>query len=194
MYDKHVPQIAAGMRADPETFARGVMFAICSIRQPITRVPELLRDLDANGETSVALNPVMKYDGYMYLQHHATATWRDVCALTRTRDALVRLLAVPSLGLVKAAFVLQFLGHDIACLDTHNLNKLKLSLRTFTNHSARGGKAVHGFTSKQIDLYMRLAYGKGRGKRFWNEWCEDRAVAYAMTAEEISALHLEVVS
>ena len=192
MYSDHVKLINAGMRADPEVFARGVMFAILSIRQPIDRVPELLADLDRNGENSIALNPAMKYDGWAYLQNHACALWRDVCALD-TRDALVRLLAVPSLGIVKAAFVLQFLGHDIACLDTHNLRKSGLSMRAFTNHSVKGSRSIQGFTSRQIDLYFAHAHGEGFAQRFWDTWCKERAPAYAMTAEQISELHLAII-
>jgi hypothetical protein len=192
MYAEHIPQINAGMRDCPEVFARGVMFSILSIRQPITRIPKMLRDLDKNGENSTALNPAMKFDGWQYMQDHATATWRDVCALD-TRDALVRLLAVPSLGIVKAAFVLQFLGHDIACLDTHNLNKLGLSLRTFANHCRTGRSHTGGFTSRQIDLYFSLAATHGRAESFWDTWCNERAPAYGITGDEISALHLEII-
>jgi len=194
MYADHVPKIRDGMRSDPETFARGVMFAILSIQQPITRVPAMLRDVARVGDSSSALNPAMKYDGWQYMQDHATATWRDVCALENTRDALVRLLCVPSLGIVKAAFVCQFLGHDIGCLDTHNLRKLGLPMDSFKNHALRGGRSVQGFSSRQIDNYFSIAYGRGRGRRFWDNWCNERAPAYAVTAEEISALHLEIVS
>jgi hypothetical protein len=193
MYAEHVPKIRDGMLSDPETFARGVMFAILSIQQPITRVPAMLQDVAKVGEISTALNPAMKYDGWDYMQNHATAVWRDVVAMD-TRDALVRLLSVPSLGIVKAAFVLQFLGHDIGCLDTHNLRKLGLPMDSFKNHAKRGGRSVQGFTSRQIDTYFSIAYGQGRGREFWDNWCNERAPAYAMTGDEISALHMEVIA
>ena len=192
MYDDHVPQINAGMRADPETFGRGVMFAICSIRQPIDRVPALLKDIDLNGELSTSLNPYMKFEGWRFLQGHTSALWRDVCAM-ETRDALVRLLCVPSLGIVKSAFVLQFLGHDIACLDTHNLRKLGLDYRAFrVDGNGKAGRPP--VSSKKIDRYLKLAARKGSARKFWDNWCNERAPAYAMTGEEISALHLEIIS
>jgi hypothetical protein len=38
MYRDHVPLINAAMRASPDNFVRGVMFAVLSARQPFTSV------------------------------------------------------------------------------------------------------------------------------------------------------------
>ena len=55
MYDTHVPLIAAAMRASPDTFARGCMFAILSARAPFYRVPSDLLDLDRDKHNCRAL-------------------------------------------------------------------------------------------------------------------------------------------
>lgn len=184
------------MREDPETFARGVMFAVCSIRQPVERVPAMLRDIDLNGRHAEALAMPMKYFAWDYLQDHATSTWRDVCGLG-TRDALLRLLAVPALGIVKSAFVLQFLGHDIGCMDTRNLRREKVPIRAFSNHMCGAPGSTGGYRSKQIDRYWKLAHG--RAEALWNAWCTEvaedrwRENTRTLTADEVSALHLEIV-
>lgn len=196
MYATEVPKIREGMVSDPETFARGIMFAVCSIRQSVERVPDMLRDIDRRGERSEALAMGMKLDAYLYLQDHATAVWRDVVAM-ETRDALVRLLAVPSLGIVKSAFVLQFLGHNIGCMDTRNLRREGLDYRAFrVDGNGKAGRPP--VSSKRIDKYFAIA--GGRAEELWNRWCHEvaedhwRENSRNLTAQEVSDLHLEVIS
>jgi hypothetical protein len=196
MYASEMPRIRDGMLADPETFARGIMFAVCSIRQSVERVPALLRDIDANGERAEALAMAMKLDAYLYLQAHATALWRDVRHM-ETRDALVRLLAVPSLGIVKSAFVLQFLGHNIGCMDTRNLRREGIDYRAF-RVDGNGKLGRPPVSSRRIDLYFTIA--GGRAEELWDTWCNEvaedrwRENTRNLTAQEVSDLHLEVIS
>ena len=189
MYDKHNPQIAAGMKSDPETFARGVLFSALSARQPIISVPDMLRDVDRNGADAIALALPNKFECYDFLQSHATRTWREV--LERTTAETVRHLAftVPGLGIVKAAFVLQLMGHDIACLDTHNMRKLGLKETAFKNN----GRA-NPYSKPQFKRYLKLAFGGGQSRRYWDDWCTDRAMFYERTPEDISALHLAIIN
>lgn len=47
MYDLHQPLIERAMRASVYGFKRGVMFAVCSMRVQVVRVPEMLDDIEA---------------------------------------------------------------------------------------------------------------------------------------------------
>lgn len=55
MYREHVPILNAGMRFDPDTFARGVTFAVLSIRQQFIRLREQMIAVDAAGHKAQAL-------------------------------------------------------------------------------------------------------------------------------------------
>lgn len=195
MYASEMPLIRDGMLSDPEIFLRGIMFAVCSIRQPVERVPGMLRDIDLNGTRAEALAMPMKYMAYDYLQHHASALWRDVRHM-ETRDGLVRLLAVPSLGIVKSAFVLQFLGHDIGCMDTRNLAREGIDYRAFrVDGNGKAGRPP--VSSRRIDMYFKIA--GGRAAELWNRWCIEVAAdrwrenSKTMTAQDVSELHLEII-
>lgn len=191
MYAEHVPAINAAMRASFPTFLRGCMFAICSIRQPVTAVPDQLGELDDYRESAPCLFG-HKVGAYLYLSDATTgpALWRDVCALPLTRAGaeagLMRLLDVPGLGIVKGAFILQFLGHNVGCLDTRNIKREKRNPRAFRTD----GKPPAALRPK-VKKYLVSTYGKA--SKYWDHWCEDVATVYDMTPEAVSALHMSIV-
>jgi hypothetical protein len=193
MYKEHVPEIAAGMRDDPEIFARGVLFAALSARQAIQHVPVMLRDVDRNGSDAEALALPNKWNCWNYLQDRSTALWRSTTAypLRETEAALKHLVIVPGLGIVKAAFVLQFLGHNIGCLDTHNIRREKIPARAFTSHIDPKFPELAGYRPNQFIRYMSLA--NGRACELWDTWCNQLGPMRGMTGDEISALHLEII-
>ena len=188
MYADHVPLINDAMRTDAATFARGVMFASLSIRQPVENVPAYLDDLDQTGAESVYLLG-MKRNTYRHVMAHREALWSDVCAvsLDRPQDAIARLLEVPGLGIVKAAFIAQFLGHDVACLDSRNVAREGRALRAWRTDGLSPARL-----SAKVDAYCAETWGKA--EFYWNAWCEDVASARPRhSAEEISALHLAIL-
>ena len=187
MYADHVPLINAHMRASVEGFTRGVMFAVCSIRQPVTLVPEQLDELDAYGMSAPALFG-HKLDAYEYILDNAASLWRDVCAARDPVAAIERLCEVPGLGIVKAAFICQFLGFDVACLDTRNIKREGRNPRAYRSDGEER-KKTKAF-KKKIARYVGET--QGNAEHYWNAWCEDVARVYKKSAEEISELHLAV--
>jgi hypothetical protein len=156
----------------------------------------MLNDIVKNGENAEALAFPMKYFAWDYLQSHATRTWHDVLGAPTTRAALERLMLVPSLGIVKSAFVLQFLGHDIGCLDTRNLRREGINMNAFKCHSVPASRrgSVAGYTRQQMDKYVLLA--GGRAEELWDTWCREVARARPHSfdnAEAVSALHLTII-
>lgn len=181
MYHEHVALISRGMRRDLDTFKRGILFVVLSIRQPITKVPEQLRDVCRDPDSVWLFGH--KRAAYDYLDKHAPALWEACKAAQRPYDAIMTLLAVPGLGIVKAAFAAQMMGFDCACLDSRNVTRLGLSPRRYRTD----GRPPDKLTGK-VRAY--LAETEGRAAEFWNDWCEDVAEAYGLDAHGVSALHL----
>lgn len=193
MYAEHVPMIGAGMRANDDTFIRGILFAVCSIQQPITIVPRALTDID-RGELKWLWGH--KREAYDYLQDHGSALWDNVTVWpTRglenqveiSERVICALCQVPGLGIVKSAFVAQMLGHDVACLDTINVRREKRNPRQFRTDGKKTGAAFE----RKVQRYVAETFG--HAERYWDDWCIDRADFYGMTPEAMSAIHLEIV-
>lgn len=194
MYNTHVPPICAAMRSSPELFTRGVMFAVLSARTHFTSVPDQMADLDRRGDASRHLFS-WKVDTYRHLADPETRKpsqachnlWREVCASNSTEESLRLLTAVPGLGIAKAAFVLQFMGHDIACLDSRNAARENKDPARYNGHGRKGTP----YFDRKIEQYVR-EFG-GRAQELWDAWCEEVASVYGMPAEDISRLHLDTI-
>lgn len=167
MYLDHVPKIAAAMHACPDTFAAGIMFAVLSARVPFVRVPEMLLEIAEHGK-------------------HAAALWRETCAAKDSETAIVILTRIPGMGIVKAGFVLQLLGHDVACLDTRNIQREDRDPRAYRSDGEKR-KAMPAFKRK-IARYVADVGGKAGA--YWDAWCTEIGGIYDMSAEDVSALHL----
>src|SRR5665213_1268982 len=188
MYDNHVPVISAAMRASPDTFARGCMFAILSARVQFHRVPGDLLDLDRDKHECRALWS-WKGAAYAYIEANKAQLWRDTLAEIDPAKAILVLTRVPGLGLVKAAFVLQLAGYDVACLDVRNIVTDKRNPRAYRSD----GEARKGLPSFARKAARYVADTEGRARFYWDRWCHEVAASYGMTPEECSALHLSIV-
>lgn len=184
MYASHSPKIARGMRRDNAIFLRGVLFAICSIRQPIVGVPDQLAEIEEKGASAECLFG-SKRDAFAFLVDHHAALRRAILAGADNAARIETLLAVPGLGIVKSAFVLQLMGYNVACLDSRNVKREGRNPRAFRTD----GKPPHKLRRK-IKEY--LAEVEGKAAHYWDAWCADAAEVYDQTADEISALHLVI--
>lgn len=188
MYRDHVAIISAGMRADPDTFARGVTFAFLSIRTQFPRVAEQMRQVDAAGHKAQALWGY-KRGAYDYLRKNKFSLWGAMLEARLPENALEIVSAVPGIGIVKAGFVAQMMGFDIGCLDTRNIQRLGLNPREWRS-DGEPYKNTLAFKRK-IARYVEYTYG--RAEELWDDWCTDVAGVYKVTAEEISRDHLVIV-
>jgi hypothetical protein len=181
LYRDHVPQIAANMRASEKTFKRAVVFVLCTIRQKLTNIPAQMEAIDRGDYTPLW---GFKMAGYDYLETHAQELHAQCLAATTAQDAIGVLCRVPGLGIVKAAFVAQLMGWDVACLDSRNVRRMGLAPRAWRTD----GKAVK---PERIAAYVKATGGKARA--LWDTWCKEVADAYKSTPEAISALHVECI-
>jgi hypothetical protein len=184
MYDQHVPIISPAMNDDPRIFARGVMFAILSARQQFTKLPAAVADLAENGEDSRFLF-AWKYESFVWLQKHGKAFWAEVTRESSVEGALRRVTEMPGLHLIKGAFVLQLCGHDIACIDSRNAERIGTRFDAY-----RCAKRSPIFGRK---LQQYVAFTRGRAREFWDDWCVDIGQRYNRDPERISAMHVELI-
>lgn len=193
MYDQHVPRINAAMRACPDTFARGVMFAVLSARTKFPSIKMQLQDLEQKKEKSSHLFS-WKLGAYEYLQANKAHLWERTCNAPDTFTAMWELTRIPGLGLVKAAFVLQFLGHDIACLDTRNVKREGRNPRAYETRGTAGTNSNRKNSPAFRALIHRyIAETSGRSLELWDAWCADVADTYLMSPKAVSAIHLVIV-
>lgn len=188
MYQDHVPILNAGMRADPDTFVRGVTFAFLSIRTQFIRVAGQMAEVDRAGQSARALWG-FKRGAYDFLRLNKFDLHTRVVAATDSETAIEALTTIPGMGIVKSAFVCQMMGHDVGCLDTRNIKRLGLNPREYRS-DGEAGKHTAAFKRK-IGRYVDATYGKA--ETLWNDWCEDVAKVYAVSAEDISRQHLVIV-
>lgn len=207
MYKDHMPIIRDAMRADLEVFRRGVMFAVCSIRQATVNVPDQLGVL-FDGEEGESPLFGHKFKAWEYISDSSRAAylWKKLNLFyslllpvdflagkypTRgaTEAAMLAMLEVPGLGIVKSAFVLQLMGFDVACLDSRNV---KREGRNPTAYDTRArDKARPDHMRRLVASYLDETYGKAA--HYWDAWCRDVAEAYHLTPEAVSELHLSIV-
>lgn len=188
MYETHVPYIASAMRQDADAFARGVTLALLSIQQMFITVPKAMIDVEQNDTASRFLFG-SKAGAYHFLMEHKVGLHAACVAATSPAEVIATVATIPGIGIVKAAFVAQLMGHDVACLDTRNIQRDKRNPREYRTDGEHR-KKTRAFARK-IDHYVRDTGGKAR--EYWDTWCIDVAKTYGMTPLAVSKLHLDCV-
>jgi hypothetical protein len=193
MYDRDMPRMRAHALASPEGLTDVIAFVLCTIQQPLQSVKNQLADIRVNGVDSKYLFG-SKRAGYAYAQQHASVLHAAIVAAVASDDvvgAIDVLTNVPSLGIVKAAFVAQICGLDVACIDTHNLRVLNLPETAF-----RLAKSVKPETRRaKIAHYVQVTRETGGARHWWETWCAfvagSRHNRSLPTADAVSAFHVD---
>lgn len=195
MYRDHCLElIAPSMRADVAVFRRGAMFAVCSIRQATINVPDQIAVLFDGAEEE---NPLfgVKFASFEDIMGPLGADcWAELRAhkgntKAACEYAIGRLLRVRGLGIVKAAFVAQLMGYDVACLDGRNVAREGRNPRAFETCKALKDKPH--LIDALVRRYVSETFGKSEA--YWDAWCYDVASIYGRSAQEISELHAVIV-
>jgi hypothetical protein len=192
MYDRDMPVMRAHALASPQGLTDTITFVLCTIQMPFQRVKSLMADVKANGEQAAALFG-SKRDGYRYAVAHAEVLHAAVVRAVEIGDTIgaVDVLSnIPGLGIVKASFVAQICGLEVACLDGHNLKRLGLSESAF-----KLAKSVKPDTKrKKIAAYVKACADTGGAKFWWNSWCDyvagNRANKSLTSGDAVSAYHV----
>ena len=192
MYDRDMPLMRAHALASPQGLTDVIAFVLATIQQPLQSVANQMRDIRLNGAQSKYLFG-SKRIGYTYALNHQEVLFAAVtkaCELNDVVGAVDVLSNVPGLGIVKASFVAQICGLEVACLDTHNLKALGLAETAF-----KLAKSVKPETKRgKIDRYVEICRETGGSKHWWNTWCAtvagNRANKSLTSADIVSAYHV----
>lgn len=196
MYNRDMPLMARHGMSSEQGFADVVTFVLCTIQQPLQSVGNQMQDIRDNGSDSKYLFAA-KRNGYAYVQGHKRQLWRALKLAKKQNDverALLVLINIPSLGIVKAGFVAQCLGFEVACIDSHNCDRLGLprtALRLPKKASAK-------LKRKRVTDYIKLCADTGGAKYWWDSWCNyvaDKGTnKRLLTGDAVSAYHVQALT
>jgi hypothetical protein len=195
MYDRDMPLIKAHALASPDGLVDLGVFCISTIRQPFQQMKVQMDDYRANGVNAKMLFG-HKRAGVEYLIEHKRVLHAAIVEAVKCGDAVAAidvLTNVPGLGIVKAAFVAQCCGLEVACLDSHNLTRLGLPVDSLK--MAKGLKRETRLA--KIAKYVALCRETGGSRYWWDSWCEyvaGRRNSPLKTGDEVSAFHVTALN
>lgn len=199
MYDRDVAAIAAHAKASPDGLMDVIEFVLCTIRQPLGRVINQREDIANKGAASNYLFSA-KRDGWTYANENKGYLHRVMLDIMsredsseRKADLIQHFMQVPGLGMVKAAFVVQCIGGETACIDSHNLKRLGLPVTAVKI----GAKLKPETIRKKVLDYVEMCDATGGAAYWWNSWCNyvagNRGNKSLTTGDEVSAYHTQAV-
>lgn len=199
MYKRDVALIADHAANSPKGLIDVVEFVLCTIQAGLSTVKAQRLDIAETGLNSRFLWG-RKADGLAYIKETADWMWLQLLHFKdkgpsnpeNIADATLLLMQVPNLGMVKASFVLQCLGFDTACIDSHNLKRLGLkdsAVKVSPKLSPEKKRA-------KVLAYVELCQAQG-AEYWWDSWCEHVAGNQANrrldTGDAVSAYHVDCV-
>ena len=176
-----------------------VEFVLCTIQAGLSTVKAQRLDIAETGLSSRFLWG-KKAEGLAYIQKNADWLWLKLHHLKEKgpsnpeviADATLLLMQVPNLGMVKASFVLQCMGFNTACIDSHNLKRLGMkpsAVKVSPKLSSEKQRA-------KVLTYVELCQKQG-AEWWWNIWCEavagNQANRRLDTGDAVSAYHVDCV-
>ncbi len=196
MYDRDMPLMRAHALASPAGLVDVVSFVLCTIQQPLQSVKRQMADIKANGGEAGALFG-SKRNGYRYAVEHAAVLHAAIVKAVEVSDTIgaVDVFSnIPGLGIVKAGFIAQICGLEVACLDGHNLKRLGLGEAAF-----KLAKSVKPETKRRkIADYVRICGETGGARHWWDSWCDyvagNKANRSLATGDAVSAYHVHCLA
>jgi hypothetical protein len=178
-----------------------IEFTLCTINMPLSRVIEQRKSIKLHGIMSKWVSST-KAQGITYAQEHKVELHTLMLNIRETAgcdtidgaQAIVDLfMRIPSIGMVKAGFIGQMLGFQVACLDRHNVRALGLSESALRINK----KASQEVRLKKIREYVKLCRRKG-SEYWWDTWCNFVADRGGMnkslpTGDAVSRYHVDAV-
>jgi hypothetical protein len=96
--------------------------------------------------------------------------------------------------MVKAAFLAQCLGFNVACIDSHNIKRLGISPNLVKTPPSGMKPAT---VRKKVEQYVELTQQEG-SEYWWNTWCKyvagNRANRALDTGDVVSRYHVECIT
>lgn len=199
MYKRDCTAIAEHACNSPKGLMDVIEFTLCTIQAGLSTVKQQREDIALDGYKSKFLWG-KKAEGLEYAANRQEFLWgklmhirqrgtEDVDAIA---DGIMLLMKVPNLGMVKASFVMQMLGFNVACIDSHNLTRLGLAASAVKV----GDKLKTETKYKKVREYVIMTQLEG-SEYWWNTWCEyvagNRANKLLDTGDVVSKYHVDCV-
>lgn len=200
MYKRDCTEITKHAEKSPNQFYDVVEFTLCTINMPLSRVIAQRQSIRVDGMKSKWLSKV-KASGVYYGQTHKEKLYTETFSikskygvgLAGSYRAVNHLLQIPSIGMVKAGFIAQMCGFNVACLDRHNVREFGLD-----EGLLKLSKTVKPeLKLKKCKTYTQLCQKKG-SEFYWDYWCDFVAAKGGMnskldTGDKVSRYHVEAV-
>jgi hypothetical protein len=187
----------------PDALVDGVVrFVLTTIQAGLStctgQAQKIIDDgLDANclwGKKSDGLAYARDNKEWLYGQVYKIAETHGYDTVEGCADVVQLFMAVPNLGMVKAAFVAQCLGFNVSCIDSHNIKRLGISPNLVKSPPSTMKPAT---VRKKIVQYVELCQECGT-EYWWNSWCNYVAGNIANrkldTGDIVSYYHVECVT
>jgi hypothetical protein len=201
MYQRDFTEIVQHALQSPDGLYDVIEFTLCTINMPLSRVIEQRKSIKLHGIMSKWVSST-KAQGITYAQEHKVELHTLMLNIRETAgcdtidgaQAVVDLfMRIPSIGMVKAGFIGQMLGFQVACLDRHNVRALGLSESALRINK----KASQEVRLKKIREYVKLCRRKG-SEYWWDTWCNFVADRGGMnkslpTGDAVSRYHVDAV-
>jgi hypothetical protein len=195
MYNRDMPVMAKHGWSSPEGCRDIMLFVLGTIKMPLQSLGDQLADFRANGVDSKFLFS-FKRNGYQFIDDNYVTIYHGLVKCKQNDDvvgAVELLTTVPALGMVKASFVAQCLGFNVACLDSHNLTRLGWA----ASATKLDKKTKPEVRRKKIENYVTFCQEKG-AEYWWNTWCDyvagNRANKRLPTGDAVSAYHVQALA
>lgn len=200
MYKTDNKKIAEYLLSSPEAMINGYCFTLLSIQQPLQGLADKMAEVAEQGPACRHLNYGLKRDGLEFVTANKVAIFEELTRFAsiglddveNISNALLYVYDTPNLGMVKSAFLLQLLGFNIACIDSHNLTRLgwKQSQVALPKTLKPESKL------KKIRAYVSMTQQKGTAY-WWNSWCHyvagNTGNRKLTTGQMVSEYHAEAI-
>ena len=201
MYNRDCKAIAEHASKSPQGLVDVIEFTLCTIQAGLSTVKAQRLDIQKTGldskylwgKKSDGLNYAIWNSHYLFskLTHLQQQSLNDPDVIT---EGIMLLMKVPNLGMVKASFVMQMLGFNVACIDSHNIKRLGLKPSAVQTPPAKMKEASK---RKKVTTYVEMCQIEGT-EYWWDTWCEhvagNRANKALDTGDVVSRYHVECVA
>ena len=210
MYQRDCNLIAQYAMTSPDALYDIVEFTLCTINMPLSRVHTQRISIREHGIKSKWVSSA-KAKGITYaLEHKAElhtlmlnikevlssdpyADLSPIAGINGAQAAVDLFMRIPSIGMVKAGFIAQMCGFEVACLDRHNIRMLGLSETALLVSK----KIKPELRLKKIYSYVELCRQRG-AEYWWDTWCNYVADKGGMnkslpTGDAVSAYHVTTI-
>ena len=203
MYNRDVNEIQGFVKwCGTDAFVNTGLFVLLTIQAGLSTVKGSMAKVNFEGEDANCLWG-KKGDGYTYLKDNADylygkmydiADKKGYNSVEACADVVQLFMQVPNLGMVKASFLAQCLGFNVACIDSHNIKRLGLNPNVVKTPPASMKPAT---VRKKVEAYVVLTQDKG-SQYWWDTWCEyvagNRANRALDTGDVVSRFHVECIT